>query len=144
MVVSDSQAPFCKLSARNFHVRSTITRRMNDFGYEKLDVYRCSIEFLAAAKLLNDIFPRGFAHIGDQLRRASLSVPLNIAEGSGKCSLQERRRFFEIARCSALECSAIIDCAKTLNLADPMLLEAHRSLIIRIVKMLSKLTAKPR
>jgi four helix bundle protein len=117
---------------------------MKDFGYEKLDVYQCSMEFLAAASQLNDTLPKGFVHIGDQLRRASLSVPLNIAEGSGKCSLQERRRFFEIARCSAFECSAIINCAKTLNLADPMLLEDRRALIIRIVQMLSKLTAKPR
>jgi four helix bundle protein len=117
---------------------------MNDFGYEKLDVYQCSMEFLAAASQLNDALPKGVAHLGDQLRRASLSVPLNIAEGSGKCSLLERRRFFEIARGSALECSAIIDCAKALNLADPALLEAHRSLVLRIVQMLSKLSAKPR
>ena len=144
MDVNVSELPLFHFTASNFHSLFPITNGMNDFGYQKLDVYQCSMEFLAAASQLNDSLPKGFAHLGDQLRRASLSVPLNIAEGSGKCSLLERRRFFEIARGSALECSAIIDCAKALNLADPSLLEAHRSLVLRIVQMLSKLSAKPR
>lgn len=117
---------------------------MEEFGYEKLDVYRCSMEFLESAFALIDKLPKGFAHLGDQLKRASLSIPLNIAEGSGKASPQERRRFFEIARSSALECSAIINCARTLKLADHRLLENNRSLIFRIVQMLSKLTTKHR
>ena len=117
---------------------------MENFGYEKLDVYRCAMEFIATAAMLHDQLPKGFAHLGDQLRRASLSVPLNIAEGSGKSSLQERRRFFEIARSSALECSAIINCASALRLVDGSLLETARALILRIVQMLSKLTSKHR
>jgi len=117
---------------------------MEEFGYEKLDVYQCSMEFLATAFLLIDKLPKGFAHLGDQLKRAGLSVPLKIAEGSGKSSPQERRRFFEIARSSALECSAIINCARTLRLADQGLLERNRSLIFRTVQMLSKLTSKHR
>jgi four helix bundle protein len=117
---------------------------MQNFGYEKLDVYQCAIEFIATAAMLHDQLPKGFAHLGDQLRRASLSVPLNIAEGSGKVSLRERRRFFEIARSSALECSAILNCASALRLVDSSLLETARSLILRIVQMLSKLTSKHR
>lgn len=115
---------------------------MELFSYEKLDVYQCSMEFLESAFALIDALPRGFAHLGDQLKRSSLSVPLNIAEGSGKASAAERRRFFEIARCSALECSAIINCAQTLKLADAKLIENNRALILRIVKMLSKLAPK--
>jgi len=81
------------------------------------------MEFLAAAILLTDKVPKGFAHLGDQLKQATLSVSLNIAESSGKSSPQERRRFFEIARSSALECSAIVNCARTLTLADHSLLD---------------------
>lgn len=117
---------------------------MKEFGYEKLDVYQCAMEFIVLAMLLNDKLPKGFAHLGDQLRRASVSVPLNIAEVSGRASPQERRRFFEIARASALECSAIISCARTLSLADHSLLDRNRGLILRIVQMLSKLTNKHR
>ena len=45
----------------------------------------------------------------DQWLRASQSIPLNIAEGNGKTAEADRRRYFEIARGSALECAAIQD-----------------------------------
>ena len=41
--------------------------------------------------------------------RASQSIPLNIAEGNGKTAEADRRKYFEIARGSALECAAIQD-----------------------------------
>ena len=44
-----------------------------------------------------------------RLLRASQSIPLNIAEGNGRRGSQDRRRFFDIARASALECAAIQD-----------------------------------
>lgn len=112
---------------------------MEEFGYEKLDVYRCSMELLGQVYALLDKLPKGYAHLGDQLRRSSLSIPLNIAEGTGKSSPAERMRFYEIARGSALECSAIVSCCLTLKIADPDSLAASRSLIFRIVQMLSKL-----
>jgi hypothetical protein len=53
-------------------------------SYEKLDVYQCSIQFLAKAIRLIDEFPRGgHSAITDQLKRAAMSIPLNIAEGAG-------------------------------------------------------------
>ena len=51
------------------------------FGFQRLDVYKAAVGFLGlACKLLSKI-PRGNADLNDQLRRAALSVPLNIAEG---------------------------------------------------------------
>lgn len=47
--------------------------------------------------------------MNDQLGRASFSVLLNIAEGSGKFSKADRRNFFVIARASVFECIAILD-----------------------------------
>jgi len=50
--------------------------------YERLDVYQRSIEFLALAFAVAERVPRGYASLADQLRRAAMSIPLNIAEGS--------------------------------------------------------------
>jgi len=68
---------------KRLHVRRK-RERVAIFGFEGLDVYRCSIEFLALAWRLAEALPRGQSALGDQLRRAALSVPLNIAEGAGR------------------------------------------------------------
>ncbi len=106
------------------------------FGFQELDVYRCSIAFLSAAAGLSHQTERGYASLGDQLRRAALSIPLHIAEGNGKYD-QEARRFYVIARGSALECAAILDAYQTLHFAPAADLEQPRQLLYRIVSMLS-------
>ena len=75
--------------------------------YEKLDVYQVSIEFLAEVVEIIDGIPKGNTSIIDQFKRAAFSVPLNIAEGSGKSTKIDKQRFYSIARGSAMECGAI-------------------------------------
>lgn len=48
-------------------------------------------------------------YICDQLARASFSIVLNIAEGSGKSSNNDRKNYFTIARGSVFECVAVLD-----------------------------------
>src|SRR5438552_2036515 len=78
------------------------------FDHEKLDVYQQSIAFCGwAGDIVATISVKTAAK--DQLDRASTSIPLNIAEGNGKFSANDRARFLEIARGSALECAACLD-----------------------------------
>ena len=51
-------------------------------------------------------------HLRDQFRRASSSVTLNLAEGYGKSSRKEQRRFFETALASLREAQAILQLAE--------------------------------
>lgn len=106
------------------------------FGFQKLDVYRCATEFLAWSAPLAEQAPRGYASLADQLRRAALSIPLNIAEGSGKFD-KDTRRFYAIARGSALECAAILDAFESLAFAAGERLTKGRELLDRIVAMLT-------
>jgi four helix bundle protein len=106
------------------------------FGFQKLDVYRCATEFLCSATRLSDAVPRGYSSLSDQLRRAALSIPLNIAEGSGKFS-RDARRFYAIARGSALECAAIVDALEVVGVEVESEVGKARELLMRIVSMLT-------
>jgi four helix bundle protein len=108
------------------------------FGFQRLDVYKAAVGFLGlACKLLSKI-PRGNADLSDQLRRAALSVPLNIAEGSGKFT-RDAVRFYTIARGSALECAAILDALETIGAVDENDLKDAREILERVVSMLTGL-----
>lgn len=109
-------------------------------AYEKLDVYRCAIQFLALSAEIVQALPKGNSALGDQLRRAALSIPLNIAESAGKPTTADRKRFSGIARGSAMECGAILDACFVLGLADKNGVEKGKQLLVRIVSMLSKMT----
>ena len=79
------------------------------FDFEKFEVY------IKAKQLHKDIaeylehIPSKNSRIIDQLFRASLSIPLNIAEGAGRYSKPDKRNFYTIARGSVFECVALID-----------------------------------
>jgi four helix bundle protein len=79
------------------------------FLFEKLTVYQKAIFFSVTVSKLMDTFPRGNYYLTDQLNRAALSIPANLAEGNGRWHPNDRRQFFWIARGSALECVPIIE-----------------------------------
>jgi four helix bundle protein len=108
------------------------------FGFQRLDAYQAATKFLAEAIRLASKVPRGQGDLVDQLRRAALSTPLNIAEGSGKFS-RDARRYYTIARGSALECAAILDALVALGLFTDDDLEQGRSFLERLVSMLTGL-----
>ena len=78
------------------------------FDFCKLDVYQKAKTFCI---LMHKLISNGnFDHTTkDQLRRASFSIMLNIAEGSSRFSNKDRKNFMVVARGSAFECAAIIE-----------------------------------
>ena len=109
------------------------------FGHEQLDVYRLSLEYIAWAYALAKRLKGVDRHSRDQLLRASQSIPQNIAEGNGKGTNADRRRFFEIARGSALECAAIQDCLEACGVLSVDESMAGKEMLVRIVSMLTRL-----
>ncbi len=79
------------------------------FEFEKLKVYKEAMAFADDVYNLTRSFPKGelFGIVG-QIRRASLSVPLNIAEGSGR-SKREFKVYLKRARTSLYECVPLLD-----------------------------------
>jgi four helix bundle protein len=104
---------------------------------ERLDVYRVALEFHALAGGL--ALGRGLRELRDQLDRASTSIVLNIAEGAGRRGGADRARFFAIARGSAAECAAILDIVRARDLAPTVVTGRGRSLLVRIVQVLTRL-----
>jgi four helix bundle protein len=107
--------------------------------YERLDVYACAIEHLAFVFRSTPAVPRGYSALTDQWRRAAMSVPLNIAEAVGKTGEADRNNRYSIARGEAMECGAIIDVIRLLDVISGPELDAAKHLLVRIVGMLSKM-----
>ena len=110
-------------------------------SYEKLIVYQVSIsiEFLGLSFQIIEQLPRGYSELADQLKRASMRIPLNIAEGAGKRTKADCRKYFDIARASSMECGAILDVCSKLQLAKIELVSKGKLLLERMVAMLTKL-----
>jgi four helix bundle protein len=105
------------------------------FDHEKLEVYRESLSFVAWLDSQLERLGR-VGEVKDQLDRASISIPLNIAEGNGKYMPKDRCRFFDIARGSALECAAGLDLLvvkRKLTVSD---IRTGKETLQRIVRML--------
>jgi four helix bundle protein len=107
--------------------------------FERLDVYRCAIDFLTLVVRITGRMPRGHADLRDQLRRASSSIPLNIAEGTGKVSVAERAHFHATARGSAFECAAVLDVLGRFGAVAAEDVDEGKALLSRIAAMLSKM-----
>ena len=71
---------------------------MECFSYRKLNVYQQAKDFVVYVYMLLAQFPKEEQYaLCDQLRRAVISIPSNIAEGVGRSSLKEQILFIEIA-----------------------------------------------
>jgi four helix bundle protein len=107
--------------------------------HERLDVYAVALEFLVFANGVIERLPRGRGHLADQLTRACTSVVLNLAEGAGKLSKADKRRYYLTARGSATESAALLDVCLRLRLLGEAEYRTGKAMIVRVVSMLIKL-----
>jgi len=110
------------------------------FDFEKLEVYKKGIDFVRKVFKLTEKIPRNYQYsLGDQLRRAALSVVNNIAEGSGKIYKKEKAQFYRIAINSARECIPMLTIIKEGNLQADCDIGELRKQCTHICNMLGKL-----
>ncbi|MFT3908512.1 MAG: four helix bundle protein [Ferruginibacter sp.] len=78
-------------------------------NHQNLDIYSASLDFVTACYKFSKHIPaeEKFGMIS-QVRRAALSVHLNISEGFSRKSTLERKRYFEISRGSVIEIDAAL------------------------------------
>jgi four helix bundle protein len=109
-------------------------------NHQKLDIYGASRQFVLECYRLTKRLPidEKFGMIS-QIRRAALSVHLNIAEGSSRKSEVERKRYYEIARGSVIEIDAALDIAVDLAYMDGFKTELLGESMIRCFKILTGL-----
>jgi four helix bundle protein len=105
---------------------------------ERLDAYRVAVEFQLLAASIGS--SRRLGSLRDQLDRASVSIVLNIAEGSGRFTPAAKAHFYLIARGSAMECLAALSLLRARSLVAPDVHQRCRSLLARIVAMLTRLS----
>ena len=108
--------------------------------HKKLEVYQISLELVNEIYALTNKFPADEKYIlVSQIKRASISVCSNIAEGSARISNQEKIRFYEIARSSLVEVETQIEIAMALKyLTEDNVVEVYK-ILESIFKMLTKL-----
>ena len=85
-------------------------------SFKELEIYKRSKELLKQVYQITDKFPeREKYNVISQLRRSMLSIPLNIAEGYGRQSRDDFKRFLKISLGSSNEVEALLDISKDLK-----------------------------
>jgi four helix bundle protein len=109
-------------------------------SHQKLKVYYISKRLvLECYKLCEQLSVSEKYGLANQIKRAAVSIHLNIVEGSGRKSEVERKRFYEIARSSLIEVDAGLELANELNFIHNQNLVLLSELMIECFKLLSGL-----
>lgn len=109
-------------------------------AHTKLDVFITGKKLVLICYKISKLLPQDERfNMTQQLRRAALSIQLNIAEGSSRKSAIERRRFYEISRGSLIEIDTIFELAVALEYLKEDDLSEVGELVITTFKMLCKM-----
>ena len=114
-----------------------------DYSFEKLVVYQTARKLVKQVYLLIAKFPQVERYgLCDQLRRAIISVPSNIAEQSGRTSYKEKVHFLEIAYGSLMEAYCQLDIAVDLGYISSEDLAPLKNLFFDTSRLISGLKKK--
>jgi four helix bundle protein len=106
-------------------------------NHQKLDIYQAPKSFVFECYRMTKILPSEERYgMISQIRRAALSVHLNIAEDASRKSETERKRYYEVARGSIIEIDAALDIASMLKYIHTENLKELGELLSRCVRML--------
>ena len=111
-----------------------------EYNYQKLDVYKVAKELVQQVYVLLKEYPSEEKYaLCDQIRRAVISVPTNIAEGMGRTSKKEQKHFLEIAYGSLMEVQCLLDISTDLGYISKDSYNFINTLIFRVATMINKL-----
>jgi four helix bundle protein len=111
---------------------------MPTFDHHRLDAFSVAREALRQGDGIARRLPRGYATLGDQLRRALLSAFLGIAEASSR-SGPDRLARFRCARGETSEAAAALEAVQLLRLASDKDVQSVIALLDRLCAMLTRL-----
>lgn len=116
---------------------------MLDLSHKKLDIWNFSLDLVSKIYSLTNNFPKEeLFGLTNQLRRASISVSSNIAEGLSRTSKLEKIRFLEISRPSLVEIYTQLEIALKLKLCNKNELVEIGKLLNSLFAMISSLKKK--
>jgi four helix bundle protein len=108
------------------------------FAHDRLDAYVVARQALVLGEAIARDLPRGYATLGDQLRRALLSAFLGVAEAASRSGADRLARF-RCSRGEASEAAAALDAVRLLGLASAERVEPVVELLGRLYAMLTRL-----
>ena len=113
---------------------------MKTYAFENLDVWQCAKRLSILTYSITRHFPESERYgLSNQMRRASISVCSNLAEGSAKSSGREKARFTETSFCSLMELLNQSIISKDLGMISDGELVAIRALVNEIAVKTSRL-----
>ena len=126
---------------RNCHMINVMILKMEEtYYFERLDAWQQSRQLVVKVYQLLEKFPKEEKYaLCEQLRRSSISVPSNIAEGTGRIAIKETIHFLEIAYGSLMEMYCQLQIAVDLNYITEADFMEIKPLIFKVSKLLSGL-----
>jgi four helix bundle protein len=112
-------------------------------NHQKLEVNKATRKFVSECYKFSKLLPSEERYnLVSQIRRAALSVHLNLAEGASRKSVVERKRFYEISRGSIIEIDTSLDLVVELGYCSKEQLDPLGNSLLDSFKLLSLLINK--
>lgn len=114
--------------------------KMENKSYKELRVWQRGIDLVEEIYALVKLFPKEEMYaLSDQIRRAAISIPSNIAEGHGRHTNKDFLKFLTISRGSLYELSTQIEICSRLGYGQASRINTIKSMIEEIGKIINSL-----